>query len=125
MIGDKDNVIYTRDDETIGFYWDLVALYKSIISDFVKENNTDEIKDYTEQLEEINEYQDYEGLLILSENNGMGFTCSKYRDDYEVAEWVAENLAPEDDDAMPKIYGDHDRQKDFMEEVNKYMKGDK
>ena len=47
-----------------------------------------------------------------------------YKDDYEVARWVAENIAPEDEDAMPKIYGDYERQKLFMEQVKQYMKGE-
>ena len=127
MIGDKDNVITDSDkEELIGFYRDLVAYYKHYINEFIANNDTEQAKTYIEELEEINEYSEYDGLLVLSENNGMGFTCDKYRDDYEVAEWVAENIAPEDDDAMPKIFGDYDRQKAFMEEVNKYMykKGD-
>lgn len=77
-IGNKDNVILNDMDESIGFYKDLVALYKDLISEATKNNDTEEIKDLAEQLDEINEFKDYDDLLILSMNNGMGFTCKKY-----------------------------------------------
>lgn len=80
MTGNKDNVIYDVDSEnSYGFYRDLVALYQDIINSYVKQNDTENIEYYTEQLKEINEFKDYDGLLVLSENNGMGFTCNKYK----------------------------------------------
>jgi hypothetical protein len=33
-----------------------------------------------ECLLELESIKDYDGLLVLSENNGMGFTCKKYKD---------------------------------------------
>lgn len=97
MIGDKDNVISDSDnEELIGFYRDLVAYYKHYINEFIANNDTEQAKSYIEELEEINEYSEYDGLLVLSNNNGMGFTCNKYIDDYE-------------------------KRKAFMEEINKHM----
>ena len=78
-MGNKDNTIYNDMDETIGYYKDIVALYKDLIKSATEDNNTEEVKDLAEQLEEINEFKECEGLLVLSENNGMGFTCREYK----------------------------------------------
>lgn len=120
----RDIIYNSNDDTTIGYYKDLVRFYKHYIKQKLDEGEYEEAKELMDELAEIEEFKDYDGLLVLSQNNGMGFTCNKYQDDWEVAKWVAENIAPEDDDAMPKIYGDHDRQKAFMEEVKQFMKGD-
>ena len=120
-----DNTIFdSNNDNVYGLYSDLVKGYKKIIKEQLDEGDLESVESYTEDLKEIERFKDYDGLLVLSENNGMGFTCNKYQDDWEVAKWVAENIAPEDDDTMPKIYGDHDRQKAFMEEVKRFMKGE-
>lgn len=78
MIGNKDNVILNDMDESIGYYKDLVALYKYLINEATKDNDTENIAYLAEQLEEINEFEEYTDLLVLSMNNGMGFTCKKY-----------------------------------------------
>lgn len=78
MTGNKDNTIFNDMDETLGFYKDLVALYQDLIKQATEDNDTEQVKDLAEQLEEINEFKDYDDLLVLSENNGMGFTCKKY-----------------------------------------------
>lgn len=120
-----DNTIFdSNNDNVYGLYNDLVKAYKKIIKEQLDDGDLESVESYTEDLKEIERFKDYDGLLVLSENNGMGFTCDKYRDDWEIAKWVAENIAPEDDDAMPKIFGDYDRQKAFMEEVKRFMKGD-
>ena len=124
MTGNSDNVIFNDMDESIGYYKDLKAGFEEVIADAHKQNDTDTVVEQAEYLKEMEDYKDYDGLLVLSMNNGMGFTCEPYRDDYEVAQWVAENIAPEDDDAMPKIYSDYERQKLFMEQVKQYMKGE-
>lgn len=80
ILGDKNNVIYDSNrEELIGFYRDLVAYYKHYIKEFIDNNDTEQAKSFTENLEEINEHSEYEGLLVLSENNGMGFTCREYK----------------------------------------------
>lgn len=79
MTGDKNNTIFNDMDETIGYYKDIVALYQSLIKDATDRNDPEEIKDLSEQLDEINEFKECDGLLVLSENNGMGFTCREYK----------------------------------------------
>ena len=75
-----DNVIYNDKNECIGYYTDLVKLYKSMLKHSLEEDDLEEVKTLTEELEDIYKYEDYEGLLVLSENNGMGFTIRKYND---------------------------------------------
>lgn len=117
-----ENTIFNGYDNTLGYYSDIIKGYKELMADHLEHGDMEELEARVEELKEIEEYKDYDGVLELSNNNGMGFTCGKYRDDWEVAKWVAENIAPKDDDEMPKIYGDEDRQRDFMEQVREYMK---
>lgn len=123
-MNDTNCIFNDIDNSTIGFYRDMVKLIKEQASNALQANEHEQALDMIEILHELDNYTNYDGLLVLSDNNGMGYTISKYRDDWEVAEWVSNNIAPEDDDAMPKIYGDHERQKDFMEQVKKFMKGE-
>ena len=74
-----NNVIYNKDDEVIGYYEDLYNMYRNVINDMLKEHNVEEAKAQTEELEELTRYENYTGLLVLSENNGMGFTCKPYK----------------------------------------------
>ena len=74
-----ENTIYNDMDETIGYYSDLVSGYKKLIKEAVQEDDFDQARDLMEQLEEINQWTDNDGLLVLSMNNGMGFTCRPYK----------------------------------------------
>lgn len=74
-----DNTIFNDMDETIGYYSDLVRGYKKAIKEAVERDDFDDAKDLMAQLEEINEWTDCDGLLVLSMNNGMGFTCRPYQ----------------------------------------------
>lgn len=77
---DNQNIIFdSNTDDTIGFYSDLVRLYKSLIKDKIDLNEYEEAKDLTDELAEIDEFNDYDGLLVLSQNNGMGFTVKPYK----------------------------------------------
>lgn len=76
----SDNVIYNDYDECIGYYDDIVEMYKSMIKTEIDLENVEEVKNLTEELEEINNHKGYSGLLVLSENNGMGFTARKYKE---------------------------------------------
>lgn len=74
-----DNTIFNDMDETIGYYSDLVRGYKKLIKEAVERDDYEEAKDLMGQLEEINEWTDCDGLLVLSMNNGMGFTVKPYK----------------------------------------------
>lgn len=74
-----DNTILNDMDETIGYYSDLVSGYKKLIKEAVQDEDFEQARDLMEQLEEINNWTDNDGLLVLSMNNGMGFTCRQYQ----------------------------------------------
>lgn len=77
-IGNKDNVILNDMDESIGYYKDLYAMFESVIIDALKAHDTETAQEQVEYLMELDEWKDYDGLLVLSMNNGMGFTAKPY-----------------------------------------------
>lgn len=80
-IGNKDNVILNDMDESIGYYKDLYAMFESVIIDALKDHDTETAQEQIEYLLELDEHKDYNGLLVLSMNNGMGFTAKEYKHD--------------------------------------------
>jgi molybdopterin converting factor small subunit len=73
------NTIYNNNDELIGYYSDIAEGYKKEINEACARNDFDNASELIEQLKEINEYEDSEKLLILSNNNGMGFTVNEFK----------------------------------------------
>ena len=76
----KDNVIYNDRDECLGYFDDLVELYKGMVKTELDMENFEEVENLAKEMQEIKKYKDYTGLLVLSNNNGMGFTCKKYKE---------------------------------------------
>lgn len=79
MTGNKDNVIFNDMGESIGYYKDLYAVFVSVIEDALKDHDSDLAQEQVGYLVELDEYKDYDGLLIISDNNGFGFTCRPYK----------------------------------------------
>lgn len=75
-----DNVIYTDDDSVIGFYKDLERLLCEQIDKLVGEKNYEEASSTLDNLKDLTALKEYEGLIILSDNNGMGFTATPYKE---------------------------------------------
>lgn len=74
-----ENCIYNSNDNiTIGYYKDLKAGLKKVIEDYIKEDNWEEAKDMADVLLDLNEWADNGNLLVLSDNNGMGWTIKEY-----------------------------------------------
>lgn len=76
--GNKDNVIFNDMDESIGYYKDLYAMFESVIVDALKDHDTETAQEQIEYLVDLDKYKDYDGLLVLSMNNGMGFVAKPY-----------------------------------------------
>ena len=76
--GNKDNVILNDMDESIGYYKDLYAMFESVIVDALKDRDSETAQEQVGYLVELDEWSDYDGLLVLSMNNGMGFTAKPY-----------------------------------------------
>lgn len=74
-----ENCIYNSNDNiTIGYYKDLKAGLKKVIEDYIKDDNWEEAKDMADVLLDFNAWADNENLLVLSDNNGMGYTIKEY-----------------------------------------------
>ena len=74
----NDNVIYTDNDEAIGFYKDLYKPIADQAKDLLDRKDVENAQTQIENLNDLTELKDYDGLIIVSDNNGMGFTASKY-----------------------------------------------
>lgn len=74
-----ENTIFTQNDETLGFYEDIKNGYIKLIKEFTEKEDFEEVTYLIEQLKEINEFEESTKLLILSNNNGMGFTCKEFK----------------------------------------------
>lgn len=75
----SNNIIYNDKDETIGYYSDLYKLYEEEIIEAIKSHALENAKQYLDELEELSELANHDGLIVLSENNGMGFTARPYK----------------------------------------------
>lgn len=74
------NIIY-KDDDVIGFYGDLVEYLKSELLGLLQEKSAPDpgaLANYGEIFSELEGQKDAAGLLIISENNGMGWTVRPY-----------------------------------------------
>ena len=79
MTGNKDNTIFNDMDETIGYYNDLRELLKGQAVEAIKTEDYEQASMICNDLLELYEYRDYGGLIVLSENNQMGFSAKPYK----------------------------------------------
>ena len=75
----SDNIIYNSYNNThIGYQKDLVAYIKTCLEDYKKQEAWESVKDIADLLLDLNEWVDNENLLVLSDNNGMGYSIKEY-----------------------------------------------
>ena len=76
-----DNVITDDLEQKIGFYKDLKDMLKSAMIDAIKADRYLEVitPEELELLDDLEKYKDFGGLLVLSDNNGMGYTITPYK----------------------------------------------
>lgn len=75
----SDNIIYNSYNNThIGYQKDLVAYLKTCLEDYVKQEAWESVKDIADLLLDFNEWADNSSLLVLSDNNGMGYSIKEY-----------------------------------------------
>ena len=75
----SDNIIYNSYNNThIGYQKDLVAYIKTCLDDYKKQEAWESVKDIADLLLDFNEWADNENLLVLSDNNGMGYSIKEY-----------------------------------------------
>ena len=74
-----DNCIYNSNNNiTIGYQKDLVAYIKKCLDDYAEQLDWEQVKDMADLLLDFNAWADNENLLVLSDNNGMGWTIKEY-----------------------------------------------
>ena len=72
------NVI-EKDGDMFGFYSDILEHLKNEFIEEIKNNNFSVISpDWIELLEDVKRLEEYDGIIKISENNGMGWTAEKY-----------------------------------------------
>ena len=74
-----DNIIYNQNDEAIGYYDAMKKMLQKQGRDFIKGEEYESAQDTCEMLIELENYKDFNGLLVMSENNGMGWTIREYK----------------------------------------------
>ena len=75
----NDNIIYDSNNNThIGFQKDLVKYIAGCLNDYASRGEWESVKDMAELLLDLNGWADNGNLLVLSDNNGMGYTIREY-----------------------------------------------
>lgn len=75
----SDNIIYNSYNNThIGYQKDLVAYIKTCLEDYKKQEDWESVKDMADLLLDLNTWADNGNLLVLSDNNGMGYSIKEY-----------------------------------------------
>lgn len=73
------NIIYNDANENmIGYYKDLNKELTNELKDFAEEQNWEMVQDITGLLTELTDWADNKNLLVISTNNGMGYTIKEY-----------------------------------------------
>lgn len=72
------NTITNNEGDMLGFYGDMLETLKSELIESIDNGHYEILEQYGEILEELGRYKESEELLILSENNGMGYTVKTY-----------------------------------------------
>lgn len=75
------NTITNDKNELIGYYSDLVKEIKENASEALTANEYEQVEDMLEVLRLLDNFIDDDGLLVISENNGMGITVEKYKNE--------------------------------------------
>lgn len=74
-----NNTITTDYGDLIGFYADLSKYMADEFAEAVREKDWERVETLTEICRLLDDYKEANGLLIISENNGMGWTVEKYK----------------------------------------------
>lgn len=75
------NVIINDFGDIIGYYSDLVKEIKEDATKSLTANEYEQVRQQLEVLEMLDDWTDTDGLLVISEHNGMGLTVEQYKGD--------------------------------------------
>lgn len=74
-----ENCIFNDRDETVGYYKDIKAGLEKQGKEFIDSGDYEQAQECCDILLDLEKYRENERLLVLSENNGMGWTISEYK----------------------------------------------
>lgn len=80
----SDNFIQRDNGDTIGYYSDLTRFNKEEIKKAVELNDWESVEMFIEIQRELDHWTDSDGLVVISENNGMGWTVKQYKNYEEI-----------------------------------------
>lgn len=67
-----------RNNNSIGFYNDLFKGITEQGKELIGKGDFEGAETTCEILRELEKWREFDGLLVISENNGMGWTCDSY-----------------------------------------------
>ena len=73
------NVIEKSDDSLYGFYSDLREHLEAEGAEALKAGNWEGLQNIVECLASLEALNKYDGLIVISSNNGMGWAANKYQ----------------------------------------------
>lgn len=74
-----DNWIFNDNTEnTYGFYGGMKAELIAQLKEFTRDEDWEKVQEMTELLTDLEEWKESDNMLVLSENNGMGYTIKEY-----------------------------------------------
>ena len=69
--------IIENENEMYGFYSVIRAYLKDILERYLNDYNYSEAESIIELIELLDKYKDSDNILMISDNNGMGYTVSE------------------------------------------------
>ena len=76
-----ENCIFdNRNNNSIGFYGDLFKGISEQGAEFMRSGDYEQAQVNCEIMEQLEKLREFDGLIVISDNNGMGWTCEKYVD---------------------------------------------
>lgn len=77
-----NNYIQKDNGDTIGYYSDLTRVNKEEIKKAVELNDWESVEMFIGIQKDLDDFTDYDGLLVVSDHNGMGYGVMRYKEDY-------------------------------------------
>ena len=75
----NDNLIFRNSTGRVyGFYKDLREGLVKQVEEFTEQENWEMVKTMADLLLDMNAWADNDNMLVLSDNNGMGYTIKEY-----------------------------------------------
>lgn len=115
-----NNNIIEKDGEMYGFCNDLLEYIKNEIVTEIQNNNFSVINpDYVELLDDLTKMQEYDGIIKITDNNGMGWTAEKYHGEETATDGDYKKLA-EGIQALIKLH--HESPDEIAKYIKQYAK---